>query len=242
MKEIIEFDIAVFDQKRLEYYRKYAQEYYNDAFRPHQGTEMILDVLRSYAPSGSWLDMGAGPATLFWGLMLKEITEIHCSELYDEGLYILDDFFQSKNIPQCYEDVMKMYNIPSNTPGRMRELPRKYLIFDALKTWPKDFRYTYDFITSFGVFGLTLTPEDYMKCFSYVRPFLKKDGVIIGANWIRSQAFIDEGNTDNRFMKPALVEEAAGRYGFEVLHLTEEPIEGDPNYDKVIIWSLRNIL
>ena len=185
--------------------------------------------------------MGAGSATLFWGLMLKGIAEIHCSELFEEGLYVLDDFFQSKSVPQCYQDVMGMYGISPGVPKAMRMLPRKYLVFDALHAWPRDFSYTYDLITSFGVFGLTLTEEEYTRCLSYTKPFLKKNGVAIGANWIRSQSFIDSGNTDNRFMTMALIEKAAQRYGFEVLHLSEGVIQGDSNYDKVIVWSLRTI-
>ncbi len=241
MKEITAFDVTAFDQQRLGYYRKYAKEYYNDAFRPHQGTEVILDVLRDQAPSGVWLDMGAGPSTLFWGLMLSGIKEIHCSELFEEGLYTLDDFFNSDSIPRCYQDVMGMYGISPRTPLQLRTLLRKYLIFDALSDWPEGFRYTYDLITSFGVFGLTLTEEQYVQCFSYMKPYLKKGGVAIGANWIRSQSFIDGGNTDNRFMTTKLVEEAAKRYGFKIQHLSEEVIQGDPNYDKVIVWSLQNI-
>lgn len=241
MKEITAFDITTFNQQRLGYYQKYANEYYNDAFRPHQGTEVILNVLRDQAPSGVWLDMGAGPATLFWGLMLNGIKEIHCSELFEEGLYTLNDFFRSEDIPRCYQDVMDIYGISPHTPARLRSLPRKYIIFDALRNWPEDFHYTYDLITSFGVFGLTLTEEEYIQCFSYMKPYLKKGGVAVGANWIRSQSFIDSGNTDNRFMTMKLVEEAAERYGFKIQHLSEEVIRGDSNYNKVIVWSLQSI-
>ncbi len=237
-KEIIEFDVGTFDDSRNLYYTQYFNEYYYDAFRPNQGTEVVLDILKRDGKSGKWLDLGAGPATLFWSLMLRDINELHCNELYIEGLKVLDDFLKGDSVPQCYKDVMNMYGIDSQHLVNMRTLPRKYYIFDALTEWPSDLSHNYDLITGFGVFGLTTNPEDYIRCFEYMRDFLKDDGHAIGANWIRSQSFIDKGNTDNRFMNMDLIKRAAERYDYQILHLSEERIENDENYDKVLVWSL----
>ena len=240
LQQVTTFEGLSFDEKRMDYYVRYFTEYYHDAFRPHQGTEVILDVLKRYAPGGIWLDVGAGPATLFWGLMLKGIKELHCTELYIEGLKVLDDFMRSETVPQCYRDVVTMYNVAPGHLALLRSLPRDYFLYDALRPWPAELsQQQYDLITAYGVFGLTTNPEDYKRCFSYLKPSLKPGGVVLGANWIRSQRFINEGNTDNRFMKPGLVKRAAETYGYELLHASQETIQDDPNYDGVIVWALR---
>lgn len=240
LQEVLTFDRAVFDRDRIDYYMRYFAEYYYDSFRFGQGTEVILNVIQRYAPGGTWLDVGAGPATLFWGLVLKDIRELHCTELYIEGLKVLNDFIESDVVPQCYRDVMNTYGIASNWLVSLRNLPRRYFLYDALQPWPTELLHVqYDLITAYGVFGLTTGAEDYKRCFSYLKPSLKDRGVVLGANWIRSQHFIDKGNTDNRFMELDLVVQAAEIYGYELLHISQEAIHGDPNYDSVIVWALR---
>lgn len=241
LTEIKGFTGLDLDDQKMAYYNSYFHEYYQDRFRPNQGTEIILDLLNRFGKSGVWLDVGAGPATLFWSLMLKNIKEIHCSEINIEGLKVLNDFMESDLIPGCYWDVMNMYNISKSYLQKMRQLPRKYFLFDALNSWPIMLgREAYDIITAFGVFGLCKSAEEYKKGFKYMKPFLKFNGIAIGANWIRSQCFIGQNNTDNRYLKPELVQQAADKYGYDVLHLSNETINGDPNYNGVIVWVLKN--
>lgn len=223
----------------MAYFTEYAKNYYNDRFVKNQGTEVILDMLRAHQKPGLWLDLGAGPATFFWSLMLSGIRELHCNEINIEGLKVLDDFAKSDTIPQCYRDVMNMYSIKEDRLAAAKKAPRKYLLFDALSEWPDDLRYAYDMISGFGVYGLAPNKEKYVECFSRPKKYLKDNGILVGANWVRSELFINKGNSDNRFLAQGLVEEAAKLFDYQILHLSEEKIVGDPYYDKVLVWCLR---
>ena len=242
-REVYSFENTIFNKEQLGYYDRYFHEYYHDRFRSGQGTEVILDVLKRHKKSGRWMDVGSGPSTLFWSLMLEDICELHCTEICVEGLKVLEDFLVSDEVPSCYEDVMEVYGISSKKLKIVRGISRRYFLFDALRPWPNSLeRESYDLITVFGVFGLSKTAEEYQKNFSFMKPFLKRAGVVIGANWVRSQRFIQQGNMDNRYLSLKLVEKAASDYGYTVLHLSEEVILGDPNYDRVVIWALKNEL
>lgn len=237
--EVTDFSAYAFNLEQMAYFTDYFTNYYNDRFIKDQGTEVILNMLHANQKSGLWLDLGAGPATFFWSLMLDGVRELHCNELNPEGIKVLSDFAKSATTPQCYKDVMDIYNIPEEKLTIAKKMPRKYLLFDALRAWPDDLQYTYDMITGFGVYGLASNKGKYVECFSHPRKYLKDGGLLVGANWVRSELFISKGNSDNRFLTQELVKEAAKRYGYQILHLSEETIVGDPYYDKVVVWCLR---
>lgn len=90
MKEINKNDFKDLDEKKIKYFKKYFTSYYNEFFIEGQGTEEICEMLLKFSKGGRWLDVGAGPCTLFWALMLNSITEIDCSEISKEGLFVLD--------------------------------------------------------------------------------------------------------------------------------------------------------
>lgn len=239
LKQFIKSQVAELDSRKLDYFRKYANEYYNDRFRKGQGTETILEMIRKFAPGGKWLDVGAGPATLFWSLLMPHVSRLDCSEIDGEGLVVLDEFFESKDIPVCYQDVIEQYEIEAFKLQEMRGAPREYYLFDALKTWPELPNQPYDIISVFGVFGLCSSPERYISSFQFPRSALVKNGILMGANWVRSQKLVDEIGGDNRYLSVDLVRNAADRFGYQVLHLSEEIIGSDPNYDRVIVWCLK---
>lgn len=227
------------NEETLQYYQEYSQEYYNDTFRKGQGTEAILQMLSKYGKGQKWLDVGSGPATLFWALMMPEVTQLSCSEICAEGIYVLDSIFRSNGIPLCHKDVMRMYNIQSDIINNIKSIERNYYLFDALNTWPNLMHSPYDIISIFGVFGLSANQEEYISCFQYPKSSLKPEGVLLGANWVRSSKMIEKHGGDNRYITPDLVNIAASRFGYYVHYLSEELISNDPNYDRVIIWCLK---
>lgn len=238
VRTVDNFDNEYLRQESLEVFRKYLNEHYNEAFYFGRGTEHILKVLKETFNKGKWLDIGGGPTTLFWGLMSRQISELHCSEVCPEGLFVLDEFIQSNQTPKCYLDVMKLFKIEGKKLKELRSCNRKYLIFDALSKWPSQMHGQYETITAMGVFGLCENPDQYKECFGLMKIGLRENGVAIGANWVRSRHFIATNGVDNRYLDPILVIEAAKEYGYKILHLSEERIDGDPKYDKVIIWAL----
>lgn len=150
-------------------------------------------------------------------------------------------FWNSNKVPNCYLDVSKKYDISIENFQKIRSLKPKYMIFDAMKKWPEELDEKYDLITIFGVFGLSKNAEEYIESFSFMKKAVKNTGVILGANWVRSEKFISEGNSDNRYLSKDLIEKASNRFGYEILNLQEVSISNDESYDKVVIWALKVI-
>ncbi len=240
MKKLDPKNLPKLNKKRLEYYKFYAEEYYNSSFRENQGTEEILQLLSSYKDGGKWLDVGSGTCTLFWAMALDRITDITCSDMYPEAHKILIDYLEKKGVPKCYTEASKILGLNIKNSQKYKKLISNFVLFDALKKWPVRLKKEqYDIITCFGVFGLSKTVEEYIKCFSYFKNVLSKKAIIIGANWKRSKFFVKTNGGSNSYLSTKLIKEAAFRYKYEIVFLKEKQIIGDPNYDSVIIWALR---
>ena len=234
-----ETDFRNMDETRLSYYRSYLLDYYNDEFRKNQGTEDILAMLSMHGRGGNWLDVGAGPATLFWAMALEKIRTLDCTEICVEGIKVLHDFVLSGAIPRCYQEASDLLGLSKGRLEQPRKLPIRYMIFDAMAPWPAQLSEQYDLITAFGVYGLSPSESAYMQNFHYMKPALRPDGRALGANWVRSTSMIERVGGDNRYLRPDLIKQAALLYGYKILHLSEVTIINDPNYDRIILWALK---
>lgn len=237
--EITDFSAVGLDPARLAYFRRYFDSYFNDEFRRGQGTEDILENLARFGAGGDWIDLGAGPSTLFWTIPLDNIRSISCCDMAPEALKVLNEFVNGDELPQCYRQVLEMYAKPAEHLAEMKRKVSHYYVFDAMEAWPEEFaRHRYDLITEFGLFGLAASPERYLDCFEHLRPHLSDNGRIVGADWIRSPAFVRREGHDNTYLSPELVAEGAKRADVRLLHCRRSEIRGDPLYDAVICWAM----
>lgn len=228
------------DPAELAKCRSYLEDYYNDEFRSGQGTEQILDTLVQYSGGGDWIDLGCGPSTLFWSLVLPEVSSISCGDISPEALTVLNEFVHSGDIPTCYRQVLELYGRPISHLATMRRQVRRYYLLDVTREWPADLaEASFDLITAFGVFGLSPSPSVYLRCFDHLRPHLRPGGRIVGGNWIRSQQMVDEDGHDNRYLSPDLVAQGVQRAGAQLLHRERVTIRDDPYYDGVIVWAAK---
>lgn len=226
------------DEARLETFRKYARRHFHDEFRAGQGTEDVLATLARFGQGGTWLDLGAGPTTLFWSIPLSGVDSVACCDLMGEALKILYEFAKGHEVPRCYEQVMEMFGRGPDHLTDIKRRIRHYYTFDALGPWPEELRgQAYDLVTAMGLFGLAPNPQRYMRCFEYVRPHLRDGGRMIGANWIRSRTLVRAKGHDNSYLSEALVAEGARRADLEVLELKRVSVKHDPDYDAVIVWA-----
>ena len=238
---IDDFSQIKLDEVELKRQFRYFEEYYNDCFRPNQGTEEILDLIQQYSPQGKWLDVGCGSTTLFWSLLTKGVCEIICADISAEALKVLDNFVKADYLPRCYAEVMEMYGISSETLAQNRKKIKYMYRFNALNRWPKALcNNQFDYITQFGVFGLAKTPKAYKECFSHMKQALSTNGICIGANWILSSAYANERGHDNSFLTTNLVREACVENNYVILNIGEKRVENDMNYNKIIYWAIKN--
>ena len=222
--------------------KEYFEKYYSDSFKLNQGTDVILETINTFCPGGRWLDVGGGSATLFWSLMTKGITSISCSDISVEALKILYDFVNSENEPpKCYLDVIKMYGLNENIFENNKKKIKEFLIFDSLQEWPKEiYKEAYDFVTEFGVFGLSTIRKQFRECFHYLKKALSVDGISIGANWVLSKSYSQQREHDNSYISCSEVIRACKEADLLLLRCVEVKIMNDDNYERVIIWAAQN--
>lgn len=238
--EIKDFSECNQDTSRLDYYRSYLDSYFSDEFRFGQGTEHILRMISEYHVQGDWLDLGAGPATLFWSIPMRLHRSIACCDLACEALQVLAEFAGSSQLPRCYRQVLAMFEKSSTHIEQMAHKIGTFYTFDALSPWPEEFSgKKYDLITAMGLFGLSSTPDKYVDCFKYLRPHLRFEGRVIGANWVRSPQFIKQEGHDSSYLTEKLVERAASGADLEIVQLGSTEIQGDPLFSRVLYWAMR---
>lgn len=227
------------DPDRRRYFRKYLDGYFQEPFVHGWGTEDVLACIEESAPIGDWLDLGAGTTSLLWAIPMTGLRSVTCCDLVPEALSVLDDLVRSEAVPRLLADVLAMYDLDEDTLRRKRGMFARYLIFDALQPWPPQLSAaTFDFITAVGIFGLAPTPAEYKQCFRYMAPHLAEGGAVVGADWVRSRAFIEEEGHDNSYVGEAMLREAAAEAGLTVKACRPRALAGDPLYDAIVVWSL----
>lgn len=237
--EIDDFTGVELDQIQLSYFQQYFDSYFNNEFRYGQGTEDILAALDRFGKDGDWIDLGAGPSTLFWSIPLDGIRSVACCDVASEALKVLYRFANSDEVPRCYAQVLDMFGKSAAHLDEMKQRIHRYHVFNAMRAWPyKLVNHRYDLITELGLFSLAPSPERYLKCFEHLRPHLESSGRIVGADWVRSTAFIKEEGHDNSYLSRQLMAEGAERAGVELLSCTRSKIKDDPLYDAVFVWAM----
>ena len=222
--------------------KDYFKKYYSDSFKLNQGTDIILETINTFCPGGRWLDVGGGSATLFWSLMTREIQSISCSDISIEALKILYDFVNTKSEPpQCYCDVIDMYRLSNDIFESNKKRIKEYLVFDSLHEWPRNItEEPFDFITEFGVFGLSKSRFQFRECFKYLKKALADNGVSVGANWVLSKSYSKQRQHDNSYINCNEIIQACTRANLTILRCVEVEILNDSNYERVLIWAARN--
>lgn len=238
--EIEDFTRVELDPEQLSYFQQYFDSYFNDEFRYGQGTEDILATLERFGQGGYWIDLGAGPSTLFWSIPLQQkIRSISCCDVSSEALKVLHDFSNHDGAPKCYRQVLEMFEKPPEHLDEMKRRLHNYYVFNAMEAWPSELNdHQYDLITEIGLFSLAPSPGHYLECFEHLRPHLKDKSRLIGADWVRSEAYVEEEGHDNSYLSCDLVAQGAERIGANLLHCKRSEIKDDQLYDAVVVWAM----
>jgi hypothetical protein len=227
------------DPSRLDYFRDYLDRYFNDRLVRGQGVEQILGVLTSRGRFGAWADLGAGTTTLFWAIGASEIASVDAIDVCAEALSVLGTFVNGSHLPPCYREALALAGRSDDHLTAIRRLPWRYHQLDGLRSWPSEFAgRRFDTITAIGLLGLNRTAEGYISSFCKLPRVLHGTGRIVGADWIRSAAFVAEEGHDNGYLSEDIVRSAASAAGMRVCSLCTVSIEGDDCYDRVIVWSV----
>jgi hypothetical protein len=233
------FEEYKLDIKKLNYFQQYFEKYFNNRFIYGYGTEDILHMIGKYDPQGNWLDLGSGTSTLFWSIPMSRIYSINCSDISPEALKVLSDYIYSKKVPPCYREALKIFGKEEKDLDNMRERFSAFFVLDVFKDWPKYLdEKQYDLITEFGTFGLAPDSQSFTQCFGEPARHLKKDGYLIGANWIRNTITIEKDGINNRYLNTELVDKAAKKFNLKIMELKLINIH-DPEYVGIVTFVLK---
>ena len=220
--------------------RRYAELHYNSALRPGQGVEEIAAHLGRLDRGGRWLDLGAGPTTLFWSLCFERVESIVANDISPEALAVLAEFATGDDQPRCYAEVGRLLGRGESALEERRQLLRELLVFDAFAPWPDALAgREFDQITSLGAFGLAPDPGTYAGAFRHIADHLCAGGVALGANWVRSPSLARRTGRGNAWLDVRTVQAGAIAGGLELLFAEHVPIAADPDYSHVIVWGMR---
>ena len=232
------FSPSVLDQAKVNFYSSYLHSNYYDQIREDQGLREIIKILREYGAGPKWLDVGAGPLTLFWSIPLKNIDSVYVNDLHPEALYVSNKFKKNDDIPKCYSELLTLCD---KTQIHCRKLMWNWHVFDALSHWPTFTKGKFDLITQMGCFGLAKDRGNFVDSVGQALRSLKEGGCLIGANWKRSSKLVSKNGIDNSFLSQNLIDEAAKVHKSHLKVCKIVPIVGDPSYDFVIIWVISNM-
>lgn len=147
------------DPKKLLVELEYYIKYYGSEFKPNQGLEVIIQVIRMYSKNGSWLDLGGGSNSPFWRMFFPKLDRIMCVDINPEAFLlselIINEFIESP----CYNQTRQMFG---NRNGENSNIEIKYKRMDLLS---EDivFDCKFDNITQFGLLGLLRDEDEFIK-------------------------------------------------------------------------------
>lgn len=234
--------VQALNAEHIAYFEDYRRRYFNDCLVPGQGAEDILDALKRHGGAPKhWIDLGGGVTTLFWSIGVNKPRAISVCDLVPEALHVLSAFKASSELPKCYRDALYLVGRKLSEFEATRTMLWNFHVMDCLNTWSlPDVNATYDMITAIGCFGLATGADGYERAFLAAAKRLALGGKLIGADWIRSNAFVKKEGHDNRYLGEDLALRCALHANLVPLCIKRVTIAGDPYYDAVIVWAFHH--
>jgi SAM-dependent methyltransferase len=217
----------------------YFRSNYFDAFVRGPGAETLFQVMRDFGKPGTWLDVGSGPATLFWSLAMPEMTEITAVDLSHPALEILRGFAASGKIPVGYREAAAFLGVPIEHLQSQRKALQTMLAFDVFRPWDAlGIGLKFDNITAIGVFSLAGSAEGFAQAIGFAARRLRQNGRLIGANWILTEAHGQRRCVDNSYLKMADISRACDQAGLICKVCKWLPTPDDPDYTGLFIYCM----
>lgn len=222
------------NQKLVNDFYNYYNNYYGADYRPNQGLHEITDTIFKYSVPGSWIDLGGGTSSLIWLPAFNSLTKVLVCDKYRESFYVQQQI--KKSTPTgCLRHLLDRYN---RSYEQLMQTEMGFLQIDLLSDF--DSSEQYDNVTQFGLLGLCNSKEHYFKQLSLSSDLMTDNGVFIGANWILSKKHSKERKINNSFLSCEMIQEWCS-VKKKVLEKNQFiKIENDPNYDGVLLYVFKN--
>ncbi len=228
-----------FDRINKEEYSKqlrYFYDYYGAPFREDQGTEDILELINNYSSNGTLIDFGSGSNIYFWLIAFKNIEKVLCVDISKEAFFINEQIRKKEIYPKSYEYPLKKYNKDFND---VLKTNINYLICDVLCS-SMNSTIKYNNVSQFGLLGLCKNEREYISNLEKLYDLLKKDGILLGANWCFSTSYSKKMGFNNNYLSEKIVQNFARKRNCKILNVKKVSIANDENYDSVLIYAIKH--
>lgn len=215
---------------------KYFNDYYGSAFKNGQGTEEILDLINKYSTNGTLIDFGSGSNIYFWLLAFNQIDKVKCVDISKEAFYLNEQIRKKELYPKSCDYPINKYD---KNYEKILNTNIDYLIYDILNR-PLVIDEKYDNVSQFGLLGLCRNKGEYIENLSKLFRLLKKDGILLGANWYFSDLYSKKMGFSNNYLSEQLIADFSDKVNCNVLVSKLIPIKDDLNYSYVLIYAIKN--
>ena len=223
-------------KQKIDYHREYFKNSYQQPLRSNQGLDEILQAIKKYSRQGKWLDLGCGSNSFLWRIPMGKDIELTCVDIDLEAEIVLKEIKDERFKDGCYLYAFENYS--NLTYDQVYSTPYKFIKQDLFQQ-KITFDETYDMISQFGLLGLSYNIENFIEKSEEILQSLKSNGIYIGVNWIFSEELSNKKKFNNSFIDESLIQEVADKNGCAVLKIQKVHIEGDQNYDELILYVLQ---
>lgn len=216
-------------KKELEYFCNY----YGTDFIKGLGTEEIFDCFNKYFIKSRWLDLGGGSSSLLWWLAQKYNNTIDIVDISEES-FILTKILQKSNYDKgCYKYVRSHFYDKDLKSSKI-----KFIKQDLLTT-NFSFKKRYKNISQIGLLGLCKDKIQFNNILLQICNMLKKNGVLISANWIFNKTYAIKKSIDNTYINQQLINDFVKRNKLTLKYCKYIKFSNDENYKGVLIYVIK---
>lgn len=217
--------------KELEYYVKY----YGNEFKPMQGLEHIIHILKKYTNEGSWMDLGGGSNTSFWRMAFPRLNNIVSIDINKEAFFLSELIIKYFKKSPCMLKVEQLIGDHANLNDNTKI---SYIQADLLKQNIES-NERYNNITQFGLLGLINSEYEFKRKSNEIINLLEDQGIYIGVNWIFSNTYALQKGFNNSFINTKLIKEVVDENSVDLLYCKEHDILNDENYTQLVLYVLK---
>lgn len=215
-------------KKELEYFC----DYYGKDFIEGLGTKEILDCFNKHFVKSKWLDLGGGSTSLLWWLAQKYNNSIDIVDISEES-FVLTKILQKFNYGKgCYNYVKNHFYDKDLRCCKIKFIKQDLLTNFSLKNRYKN-------ISQIGLLGLCKDKNQFNNTLTQICNMLKKDGILISANWIFNETYAIEKSIDNSYINQQLIESFVKRNNLILKYCKYIRFSNDKNYKGVLIYVIQ---
>lgn len=218
------------------YYQQYFENNFNEELIPGHGIEACLDWASTCFRPGRWIDVGAGPCSMFWSVTAPiNIDAIALADLSRVPLDMTAELIRTRNWPPAYIQALHYLGKTEDHLNTLANAPLKIHEFNAFEKWPDVGMF--NSISAFGLAGIAESTSTLDTLLTEAKDHLAPGGALFGASWVFSDTYAMKLKGRKQYLS-SLAERLA-THGYEDIQTTKVSLTADENYSGIMLFKGR---